>query len=248
MTFTQEDAENDGLIKREVGQELNAVLSRQGSELYRLFTEWCNETGRNQSRVLGDMALRSMRDEAFAQELSGVVIDLGKLKGNQIREEDLDMVMDLIDKLDGQDDGGSGAMGSIDRMIEKRIEAMGSGPLGGVADNVNQSDTGDGQNSEINEMEQRLQRIEQAVIGQQQQERNGTQSQDSGSGGQDVDDLFEGLGGGGADSDENEADETGATVEVNAETDDSGTETGDEDSEVEQGDTSMFSTENTIEK
>lgn len=247
MTFTQEDAENDGLIKREVGQELNSVLSRQGSELYSLFSEWCSETGRNQSRVLGDMVLRAMRDEGFAQELSGVVIDLGKLKSNQIREEDLDMVMDLIDKLDDQEDGPDSAMDSIDAMIERRIEAMGSGPLGGVAESVGQSQGGGGDSSASSDVEQRLQRIEQAVMGQQQQATNGSQAQDSGSEGQDVDDLFEELGGGGADSGEDGEDGTGETVEVDPGDVSVGSDEDVEEQDNDQDGANMFSTDNTIE-
>lgn len=237
MTFTQEDAENDGLIKREVGQELNAVLSRQGSELYRLFSEWCNETGRNQSRVLGDMALRAMRDEGFAQELSGVVIDLGKLKSNQIREEDLDMVMDLIDKLDEQDGDGGGAMDSIDRMIEQRIEAMGSGPLGGMADGMNQSRDNKRQDGEIDRMEERLERIERAVMGQQQQQESGNRAQDAGSGGQGVDELFDNL----SDDEGGQTDDEQQTQEAGG----GGEEEPAEDREPE-GEP-MFSTDETIE-
>jgi hypothetical protein len=237
MTFTQEDAENDGLIKREVGQELNAVLSRQGSELYRLFTEWCDETGRSPSRVLGDMALRSMRDEGFAQELSGVVIDLGKLKSNQIREEDLDMVMDLIDKLDDKGDDDGGAMNTIDKMIEQRIEAMGSGPLGGVADNVSNNRDNRRQDGEISQMEERIERIEQAVIGQQQQQNNTSEPQQTGGGGQGVDELFDSLSGSGGEPD----DETQQATEGTQETDES--PDGDSESEGK----AMFSTDETIE-
>jgi len=137
-----------------------------------------------------------MRNEGFAKELSGTVVDVGKLQNGSAREEDLDMVLHLIEKLDGaEDDKGGGAMNSIDRLIEQRIEAMGQGPLGGIG-NQGGGDSDGQSGGRVDQLEQRLARIEQAVT-------DGQQRQSGGMGGgsqsepeetQDVDDLFDDVG------------------------------------------------------
>lgn len=128
--FTEEDVENDGRIKREAGKQLNSVLARESGQLYSMFREWCHDSGLDANIVLGDMLLRAIRDENYAQDLSGVVVNIEKLKGDEVKKEDLEMVTGLIEEY--SDDASSG-QDPIDNLIERRIQAMGSGPLDGLA-------------------------------------------------------------------------------------------------------------------
>lgn len=163
MVFTEEDAENDGLIKREVGQQLNSTLSRKGGKLYQKFMDWCEENDRRPSEVLGDMALRAMRNEDFAQTLSSTTVDMSGLERQSIRREDLELITDMIEQLGVDESGGDKTMEAVDRMIEQRIEAMGSGPLGGMSGNKSNGDSSGGSGREIQRLEKKIERIEQAV-------------------------------------------------------------------------------------
>ena len=187
--FTEEDAENDGLIKREVGQQLNGVLSRKSGKLYTKFRQWCEENDRDPAKVLGDMVLRSMRDEAFAQELSGTVVDIAALNRQQIREEDLELVTGLIEQFDDGDDGGDDP---IEGLIEQRIQAIGSGPMGQMGDTLNPNSDDGSKDRQIQQLEREIQRLRQQVddgngdsnTGQSQTTTQEEQNQ------KDVDDLF----------------------------------------------------------
>jgi len=187
--FTEEDAENDGLIKREVGQQLNSVLSRKSGKLYTKFLEWCQENDRDPAKVLGDMVLRSMRDEAFAQELSGTVVDLGALKRQQIREEDLELVTGLIERFDDTDDSGGDP---IESLIEKRIQAIGSGPMGQIGEQMKERKANTAKDAEIRRLEQKIDNLtnQMGQASQNGQEQASQQSQNTQEEEKDVDDLF----------------------------------------------------------
>lgn len=188
--FTEEDAENDGLIKREVGQQLNGVLSRKSGKLYTKFRQWCEENDRDPAKVLGDMVLRAMRDEAFAQDLSGTVIDLGALDRQQIREEDLELVTGLIERFD---DAEKKNEDPIESLIQQRIKAIGSGPMGTLSEGMSERKQNSSKDAEIRRLEQKIDRLNQQMgaaqqNGSQEQAQTGTSTQEES---QDVDDLFD---------------------------------------------------------
>jgi len=194
--FTEEDAENDGLIKREVGQQLNGVLSRKSGKLYTKFRQWCEENDRDPANVLGDMVLRSMRDEAFAQELSGTVIDISALERQQIREEDLELVTGLIERFDDADDDNEDP---IESLIQQRIKAIGSGPMGSLSEGMKKQKGGGERDLEIQRLEQKIDRMSQQMASANTQDTTETteQTTEPKEDKKDVDDLF----GGGSSSD-----------------------------------------------
>jgi len=187
--FTEEDAENDGLIKREVGQQLNGVLSRKSGKLYTKFRQWCEENDRDPANVLGDLVLRSMRDEGFAQELSGTVVDIAALNRQQIREEDLELVTGLINRFDDGDDGGDDP---IEGLIEQRIQAIGSGPMGQMGDAISPDRNGGNKDQKIQRLEREIQRLN-SKVEDDNSRSNGTEqttTTETTEETQDVDDLF----------------------------------------------------------
>lgn len=192
MTFTESDAENDGKIKREAGQQLNSVMAREGGELYTMFRQWCEDTGRDPSIVLGDMVLRAIKDESFAGELSGVIVDIGKLNMQETKKEDLEFVVELIDEFGG---GDSGKQDPIDRLIEKRIEAIGSGPMGAVG--MQEAGNMIGQNGQNNGEVQSLREEVERLKGELREEKRSSSHShdesptDDAKSSEDVDELFD---------------------------------------------------------
>jgi len=154
--FTESDAENDGLVKREAGQQLNSVLARESGQLYTKFRNYCDELGRDPSIVLGDMVLRAISDDGFAQEVAGTVVDTEKLNRGEVKREDLEMVTDIIEQFgDTQDKGDD----PIDKMLEERLSAVGQGPLGGIGQAQQQ---GGGKDQRIEQLEREIQRLKQS--------------------------------------------------------------------------------------
>jgi hypothetical protein len=186
--FTEEDAENDGKVKREAGQQLNSVLSRKNTELYQKFLQWCDEQGRDPSTVLGDMVLRSMRSDEYAQKVSNTTVNVGKLRRQDIRENDLELVKGLMDEFaDTEEDDDD----VIDELIRRRLKSAGGGPLGGLRNQMGQQRENNGRR--VQELEREIERLRgQVGEGQQepqQQSHDDTVEVEQGSS-KDIDDLF----------------------------------------------------------
>lgn len=187
--FTESDAENDGLVKREAGQQLNSVLARESGKLYTKFRAYCEENDLDPSVVLGDMILRAIRSEEFAQEVSSTVVDVEKLDKGQIRREDLELVTDIIDEFGGNEDEG---MDPIDKMLEERLNAVGEGPLGNLS---KQSDERrNGKDEKIRRLEREIEELKREAMGdtdtsdtRTRETNTTTQSEEP----QDVDSLFD---------------------------------------------------------
>ena len=154
--FTESDAENDGLVKREAGQQLNSVLARESGELYTKFREYCDNIGRDPSIVLGDMVLRAIRNEEFAQELAGTVVNVEKLNRGEVKKEDLEMVTDIIEKFSDDQESGRDP---IDKMLEERLDAVGQGPLGAM--NEQRQQNGRAKDQRIRELERQIEELKQ---------------------------------------------------------------------------------------
>lgn len=188
-TFTESDAENDGLVKREAGQQLNSVLARESGELYTKFREYCDELGLDPSIVLGDMVLRAIRNEEFAQEVAGTVVNVEKLNRGKVKREDLEMVTDIIEQFSGNSDGGQDP---IDDMLEERLSAVGQGPLGAVNDQRQQN--GSAKDQRIRELEQQIQELKRDQGGGTNDTRTRTREQSTpepSEPGSDIDSLFD---------------------------------------------------------
>lgn len=158
--FTESDADNDGLVKREAGQQLNSVLARESGKLYTKFRAYCEENDLDPSVVLGDMVLRSIRSEEFAQEVSATVVDVEKLNKGQVRREDLELVTDIIDEFGGEEDD---SMDPVDRMLEERLSAVGQGPLGNL--NEQSKERRNGKDRKIEKLEREIERLKRGESG-----------------------------------------------------------------------------------
>lgn len=173
MTFKLEDAEDDGHIKREVGQKLKSVLARESAELYEHFVNVCEEKGRDPSNVLGDYVIRCIENDDLAQAVARTEVDLSAVKQNDIREDDLELVMDMMERFDSEDDGGDDP---IMDMINERIRAAGQGPLGGLYDQQDAESGGGGRRvKELERQIEELRKQNQALMQQVQQSSEDTQ-------------------------------------------------------------------------
>lgn len=221
MVFTEEDAENDGKVKREAGGDLHSVVARESGELYTKFREWCEENGRDPTKVLGDMLLRAIKDEAYAENIATTTIDLASLNRQQIRREDLELVNDLINEFSTGEESGSDP---IDQLIEQRLQAIGSGPMSGLQQTMDGMAQQNQHNNGVEKLERKIdsleRKLEDNAVNQTNQERVEEDSEDSGGSKKDIDDLF--------DDDESDS----SIVEVNEATDE---DDGDPDGDVVSG-------------
>mgnify|MGYP000426808190 CR=1 FL=1 len=188
--FTESDAENDGLVKREAGQQLNSVLARESGELYTKFRKYCDELDLDPSIVLGDMVLRAIQDDNFAQEVASTVVDVEKLNSGDVKREDLEMVTDIIEQFGDDDDSGRDP---IDKMVEERLSAVGQGPLGAM--NEQRQERNAGKDQKIRELEREIEELKQGGGGQPNNNTSHTreeEQQTQSGGGKEIDDLFDG--------------------------------------------------------
>ena len=160
MVFTEEDAENDGKVKREAGKDLHSVLARESGELYSKFREWCDENDRDPTKVIGDMILRGIKNEAYAENVAQTTIDLASLKRQQIREDDLRLVNQLINEFTEDEDN---SRDPIDQLIEQRLQAIGSGPMSGLQQTVDGVAQNQQNNREVQRLEQKIESLEQQL-------------------------------------------------------------------------------------
>jgi len=147
MTFTEEDAQNDGKIVREVGDKLVGVLSRESPKLFDHFQQWCSENERDASTVLGNLVLDLIENEGYADRVRSQTVNLSELNTGDTRMEDLKFVKETIDMFEEDTTEDTGL--DIDKIVEQRIESIGSGPLGGFQqDNGGSSMSGGGSDLE----------------------------------------------------------------------------------------------------
>jgi len=188
--FTESDAENDGLVKREAGQQLNSVLARESGELYTKFRKYCDKIGREPSTVLGDMILRAIQNDDYAQDVASTVVDVERLNSGEVKKEDLEMVTDIIQQFSDQEEQGRDP---VDKMLEERLSAVGQGPLGAVEEQRQQgSATKDKKirdlERQIEELKQQNQRQEEPNTTRTREPQQETVTEET----NDIDDLFEG--------------------------------------------------------
>ena len=196
MVFTEEDAENDGKVKREAGGDLHSVLARESGELYTKFREWCEENGRDPTKVLGDMLLRAIKDEGYAENIATTTIDLASLNRQQIRREDLELVNDLINEFAAAEEDGPDP---IDQLIEQRLQAIGSGPMSGLQQTMDGMAQQNQHNNGVEKLERKIDSLERKLedneTNQTAQERTEQVDESSGGSKKDIDDLFDDDGG-----------------------------------------------------
>ena len=213
MTFTETDAQNDGKIKKEAGPVMAQVAARSSGELYDAFMNVCERTGREPSRVFGDLLIKALNNESFSERILQTEVDMSVIRADDIREDDLEFVHSMAEKFDLTP---SDSKSPLERLVESRIEAQAGAGLTQFAQQQNGgSGEVDPQVRRLNDKVERLEMmLEEAVsdedVSQDIEEANRSKK--------DVDDLFDDDGGGEEISQEDEVVETPQTEEQEAPT------------------------------
>jgi len=128
--FTIEDAENDGLIKREVGPEMEKVANREFNELYDMFMQVCEDKGMDPQTVLSDGVLRAIKDKGFSERIANLEVNMSSLKSGDLRRQDAKMLKDFAEEL-GLDENSSD-FGWLEDTVRDRIQSKTSSPIQSV--------------------------------------------------------------------------------------------------------------------
>lgn len=195
MTFTENDISNTGKLKREAGAEAFKIASREQAKLFSMFEEVCEANGQDPRTVLGDMIVRAINSDEYANAVFDEVVEIEKLNTDQMRTEDAKLVRELFDAL-GLDEDGDDDL--VDEMVRDRFEAATSGPMGmmvqegqnGGGSQMVSSQTGAG--DDVKELKREIEELKSELRG---EKENGEDEED----GQDtladekkgVDDLFD---------------------------------------------------------
>lgn len=151
-SFTIDDAENDGLIKREGGQEATTQAKQHESELWTMFKNVCDDMGRPPEEVLGDHILKAIRSEQHARMLSGVDIDLSQINNDQLSIEDAKFIQNMMDSLGVDREQESDP---IEQYMQDRLRSATQGPIGRMRGNKQTSDNSEVR-QELDEIKQQI--------------------------------------------------------------------------------------------
>lgn len=132
MTFTEEDIEDDGAIRGEVAPKLQSLLTKNHPEIaehYRTLVE--EDYGLSPGQDLADMLVRALNNEGFAQQILNTQVSLRQVKISDIREEDLDLVLEMRDKF--SDDDAEDKVGDfIQTYMDEVVTGGSGGGIGGL--------------------------------------------------------------------------------------------------------------------
>lgn len=168
MTFTEEDIGNTGKLKREASREAVKIARRENPTLFDYFEQICDTGGQDPQTVLGDMIVRAIHDDDYADAVFDEVVDLGNLNRDQMRKEDAQMVQELMEALGLKDDGKEDP---VEKIIEQRFKAATNGPMGFMGEQQQQGQQppqqpqSQAQDPEKEQMRQRIRELEQQVGG-----------------------------------------------------------------------------------
>lgn len=135
MTFTESDAANDGLIKREVGREMAKVAKTQNPKMFQHFERVCDEVGREPAEVFGEMCVRALDNEDYARNILNSEINMSQIRADEIRLEDIKYVKQLSEQLGLNKNEDS--KDPIDKLINQRLEMVTQSPLDNLRRNRN---------------------------------------------------------------------------------------------------------------
>lgn len=199
--FTIDDAENDGLIKREAGKTAASQAQQHAIELWDMFTNVCEEQGRKPEEVLGDHVLRAIRSESHSRRLSETTIDLSQINNDQLSIEDAKFIQQMMDSLGLNTEQEKDP---LTKYMERRMESATQGPIGRIR-NRGQKDVDADVQKELDEIKAQINALAQEQDHQEQQEQD---TQDKA----DLDDLVDS-----ATSADTEADDGGGEPDVDVE-------------------------------
>lgn len=132
--FTEEDIENDGLIKREAGSQLASIARRESPELFSYFEEVCRHRGRDPEDILGERVIRAIENDEYAEKVFTTEINMSQIQANDIREEDIEYVETLFDKL-GLNESKEHP---VKEAIHQRIESQVGSPVSGITESIDE--------------------------------------------------------------------------------------------------------------
>lgn len=155
MVFTEEDAENDGKIKAESSGKIMGVAKRESPEIFEHFEKVCDDKGVDPKTQIGDLLIRTLNSEDFADNVLQTEITLQKAKMDNIRLDDLEFIMTIKEKFgDGKQEKSK-----IEQLIEQRIDQSTSTPVSNFA--RNNDGKSNGQNNElVNELRELRQEVQ----------------------------------------------------------------------------------------
>ena len=155
MTFTEEDAQDDALIKKEAGASMAQVAPRTNARLYEAFVNVCEDNGRSPSIVLGDLLIRALNDESFSEIILNTDVDMSVVNSDSIRREDVELVQEFADMFNLNE---SNEKHPLESLVEERLKQS-----GGVTPGMMQRVSGARQQDssrEVRHLENRMDRIE----------------------------------------------------------------------------------------
>ena len=161
MTFTEEDAENDGKIKREAGREMAKVAQQVNPEAYEHFLNVCDSRGIKPANLLGEMAVKALNSEAYAEQVFNTEVNMRSVQQNEIRKEDVEFVTEIESMF--RDDSGN-SKDPIDELIEDRIRNMASSPVSQMRESVSHKSESDDELKEyLAHMNRRMEEMEDLI-------------------------------------------------------------------------------------
>lgn len=127
--FTEEDFEDEALIKEEIGPKLQSLMTRKYPQIMQYYGVVCEDVGRKTGDDLADLLIRVLNDpDGMGQVILNTEINLRQAKINSIRTEDLEFVMELSQKFIDQDTDSK-----VDEFIETYMgKIAGSAGSGGI--------------------------------------------------------------------------------------------------------------------
>lgn len=148
--FTEEDAQDDGKIKRQAGPQMVSTARRSSPQVFDAFQNICDQIGQQPKIVLSDMLIKALNDDDYAQRILETEVTMEKLQTGEYRIEDIERVQELAEAFDLKPDTKNDP---VQDLIESRLEAVGGGPLG--------ARNGDGSDDrKVKRLEQKIERLE----------------------------------------------------------------------------------------
>lgn len=131
MTFTEEDAMNDGKIRSETEPEMVKVASSNSPRIFQHFEQVCGAMDQDPKSVLGNMLVRALNNEEYAQMILETDIDMGVLSSEELMLSDIELLDQIAEKFDLKP---GDKKHPVERILDRRLEAAGGTPLDSVRD------------------------------------------------------------------------------------------------------------------
>lgn len=154
--------ERRGELKQELRSEVQKQAKQRG-ELWDKYAKVCENDGVDPVEKLVDTIFMVLMDDSYAEEIAATEIGVSTGVDTEMREDDIEYVLDLYKKYDVfQPEGNNGF--DIQDLIEKRLQVATGGPLSGLSSGEESESRLDTKLSSIGQqldrVERRLDRVE----------------------------------------------------------------------------------------